>query len=154
MGNRASSTMSAVALSALLLACGGSDSSSETPLGGGTGGLDYDGSWLVTVHVTSCYDFTGSATVTVTDGVFADTLFTFCANPRSGDTYAPVSGCGTDIVQTVSIEDGLFSGREVEGNLFLAGGACNGGNGFWGTTASTSAATASSYWGSLTFAKQ
>lgn len=152
MRDRVSSSVWTVGLVALLLACGGSDSSGTT--GGGGTGFDYDGNWLVTVHVTSCYDFTGSATVTVVDGAFAGTLFTYCAHPQSGDTYAPVSGCGTDILETVSIQDGLFSGREVEGNLFLAGGACNGGNGFWGTTASATAATASSSWGSLTFTKQ
>jgi len=90
----------------------------------------------------------------VSGGAFAGTLFTYCANARSGDTYLPTSGCGGDISQTVSLGEGAFAGGTVDGNLYLAGGACNGGNGFYGTMGSTTAGTASSYWGTVTFAKQ
>ena len=146
-----SATIVALALSGTLVACGGS--SGGTPDGNGSP-ASYDGTWLVTVSIGSCYEFTGSASVTVTDGTFEGTLFTYCANAQSGDTYLPTSGCGADITQTVSIQGGAFDGSVVDGNVYLAGGACNGGNGFYGTMSSTTAGTASSYWGTLTFAKQ
>ena len=142
----------AVTLGAVLAACGGGGGS-DSP-GGDDSPASYDGTWLVTVQVETCYDVTASGTVTVTGGTFSGTLFTYCANPRSGDTYLPVSGCGTDIQQVVSIQDGLFDRQGVEGNLFLSGDACNGGNGFYGVMASATGGVATSSWGTLTFAKQ
>jgi hypothetical protein len=154
MKSGGSSVIVALVLGGLLVACGGSEDAGEPGTPGGGEPVSYDGSWLVTVTVATCYDITASGTVTVSGGAFAGTLFTYCANPQSGDTYIPTSGCGTDITQTVSIEDGAFDGSVVDGNLYLAGGACNGGNGFYGTTSSATAGTASSYWGTLTFSKQ
>jgi hypothetical protein len=145
-----SSTIAALMLGGLLMACGGGGSDST---GGGTP-PSHDGTWLVTVAVDSCYTVTGSGTVTVTGGTFAGTLFTYCANAQSGDTHLTTTGCGSDITQTVSLADGAFTGNVVDGNLFLAGGACNGGNGFYGTMSSSTAGTASSYWGTVTFTKQ
>ena len=59
-----------------------------------------------------------------------------------------------EAAQTVSIADGAFDGSVVDGNLYLAGGACNGGNGFYGVMSPPTPGTASSYWGTVTFAKQ
>ena len=154
MKNRGSAAVVALALGGLLVACGGSGGSGGPGPGGGGSPVSYDGTWVVTVSIGTCYEFTSSGTVTVTDGIFEGTLFTYCANARSGATYLPTSGCGADITQTVSIQGGAFDGSVVDGNLFLTGGACNGGNGFYGTMSSASAGTASSYWGTLSFAKQ
>lgn len=152
MKNRGSPTIVALALGGLLLACGGSGGSNGP--GGNGSPQSYDGTWLVTVTIDTCYDFTSTATVTVTGGVFAGNLFTYCANAQSGDTYLTTTTCGADIMQTVSIADGAFDGSVVDGNLYLTGGACNGGNGFYGTMSSSTAGTAGSFWGTVTFAKQ
>lgn len=143
-------TVAALALAGLVAGCGGDSSTG----GGGGGAVNHDGNWTVTVSITSCYSFTSSGTVTVSGGSFSGTLFTYCANPQSGSTYLPTSGCGTDITQTVSVGQGSMGTNTVEGNLYLAGGACNGGNGFYGTLSSATTGSASSYWGTLTFTKQ
>ena len=152
MRRHGSSTVGLVVLCGVLSGCGGGSGGSGGP-GGGTP-ASYDGTWLVTVQVDTCYTFTGSATLTVTGGAFAGTLFTYCANAQNGNTYLPASGCGSDISQTVSIGQGAFEDGVVDGNLYLSGGACNGGNGFYGTMSSATAGTAASSWGTVTFAKQ
>ncbi len=137
----------------LLASCGGSvtggpGGSSD----GGGGSVSYDGNWSVMVQIDSCYSFSNTATVTVSGGAFSGTLFTYCTNAQSGATRLSTTGCGSDISETVSIQQGTMSGSSVAGNLFLAGGACNGGNGFSGGLSATSG-QAGSFWGTLAFTK-
>ena len=134
----------------LLASCGGSATGGPTGPGGGP--VSYDGNWSVQVQISSCYSFTNTATVTVSGGAFSGTLFTYCANAQNGATRLSTTGCGADISETVSIQQGTMSGSSVGGNLFLSGGACNGGNGFSGGLSATSA-QAGSFWGTLTFTK-
>jgi len=116
------------------------------------GSVSYDGNWSVLVQINSCYIFSNTATVTVSGGAFSGTLFTYCANAQTGATRLSTTGCGSDISETVSIQQGTMSGSSVAGNLFLAGGACNGGNGFSGGLSATSG-QAGSFWGTLAFTK-
>ncbi len=113
----------------------------------------YDGAWNVTVAVSSCYSFRHTVPVTVTGGNFSGTLFAYCAVATNGATRLDTgSGCGSDIRQTVSAA-GRMANRSVDGNLTLSGGACNGSNGFSGSMPSTTAGSAASFWGQLTFAR-
>ena len=135
----------------LLASCGGSTTSGPTgPTGGGP--VSYDGNWSVQVQISSCYSFTNTATVIVSGGAFSGTLFTYCANAQTGATRLSTTGCGSDITETVSIQQGTMSGSSVVGNLFLSGGACSGGNGFSGGLSATSG-QAGSFWGTLNFTK-
>ncbi len=117
----------------VLASCG---SGSAGPAGpSGPGPVSYDGNWSVLVQISSCYSFSNTSTVTV-----------------SGATRLSTTGCGSDQSETVSIQQGTMSGSRVDGNLFLAGTACNGGNGFSGSLSATSG-QAGSFWGTLSFTK-
>ena len=101
----------------LLASCGGSvtggpGGSSD----GGGGSVSYDGNWSVLVQINSCYSFSNTATVTVSGGAFSGTLFTYCANAQTGATRLSTTGCGSDISETVSIQQGTMSGSSVAGN--------------------------------------
>jgi len=134
----------------VLASCG---SGSAGPAGpSGPGPVSYDGNWSVLVQISSCYSFSNTATVTVSGGAFSGTLFTYCANAQTGATRLSTTGCGSDISETVSIQQGAMSGSGVDGNLFLQGSACNGGNGFSGSLSATSG-QAASFWGTLSFTK-
>ena len=138
-------------VAALMLASCGSGSAG--PAGpSGPGPVSYDGNWSVLVQIDSCYSFSNTSTVTVSGGAFSGTLFTYCANAQTGATRLSTTGCGSDISETVSIQQGTMSGSSVGGNLFLTGSACNGGNGFSGSLSATSG-QAGSFWGSLSFTK-
>ncbi len=138
-------------VAALMLASCGSGSAG--PAGpSGPGPVSYDGNWSVLVQIDSCYSFSNTSTVTVSCGAFSGTLFTYCANAQTGATRLSTTGCGSDISETVSIQQGTMSGSSVGGNLFLTGSACNGGNGFSGSLSATSG-QAGSFWGSLSFTK-
>ena len=102
-----------------------------------------DGVWLVTAHVTTCYDATGADTVRVSGGRFTNAkIFSYS---RSGNS------------ETVTITGTITKGNIyliVQGNEFLTGTACNGGNGFYGFLETTpTSGTVASAWGSLTFVK-
>jgi hypothetical protein len=136
----------------LLASCGGS--ATGGPGGssdGGGGSVSYDGNWSVLVQIDTCYSFSDTVTMTVSGGAFSGTLFTYCANAQTGATRLSITGCGSDISETVSIQQGTMSGSSVAGNLFLAG-ACSGGNGFSGGLSATSG-QAGSFWGTLAFTK-
>jgi hypothetical protein len=137
----------------LLASCGGSATGGpggSSDAGGGS--VSYDGNWSVLVQINSCYSFSNTATVTVSGSAFSGTLFTYCANAQTGATRLSTTGCGSDISETVSIQQGTMSGSSVAGNLFLTGGACNGGNGFSGGLSAASG-QAGSFWGTLAFTK-
>jgi hypothetical protein len=137
----------------LLASCGGSvNGGPGGSSDGGGGSVSYDGNWSVLVQISSCYSFSNTAAVIVSGGAFSGTLFTYCANAQTGATRLSTTGCGSDISETVSIQQGTMSGSSVAGNLFLAGGACNGGNGFSGGLSATSG-QAGSFWGTLAFTK-
>ena len=137
----------------LLASCGGSvNGGPGGSSDGGGGSVSYDGNWSVLVQINSCYSFSNTAAVIVSGGAFSGTLFTYCANAQTGATRLSTTGCGSDISETVSIQQGTMSGSSVAGNLFLAGGACNGGNGFSGGLSATSG-QAGSFWGTLAFTK-
>ncbi len=134
----------------VLASCG---SGSAGPAGpSGPGPVSYDGNWSVLVQISSCYSFSNTSTVTVSGGTFSGMLFTYCANAQTGATRLSTTGCGSDQSETVSIQQGTMSGSRVDGNLFLAGTACNGGNGFSGSLSATSG-QAGSFWGTLSFTK-
>jgi hypothetical protein len=137
----------------LLASCGGSATGGPggSPDGGG-GSVSYDGNWSVLVSIDTCYGFSNTATVTVSGGTFSGTLFTYCAVAQTGATRLSTTGCGSDIAETVSIQQGTMTGSSVSGNLFLTGGACSGGNGFSGGLSATSG-QAGSFWGTLSFTK-
>ncbi len=120
----------------VLVACSDSTGSSKS--------ADPNGNWTVTAHVTSCYDATGSATITVANDSFpSQQVFSY-------STYGQN--------QTVSVEGSMTPGNgffTVSGNEYLAGTACNGGNGFYGyIQADSMAGTVYSSWGSLRFEKK
>ena len=103
-----------------------------------------DGKWLVTADVGSCGSAKGSDTVIVSGGRFTNAkIFSY-----------PVSG-GTE---TVTITGTIAKGNLyliVEGNEFLSGTSCNGGNGFYGfLQTSQTSGTVASAWGTLKFVKQ
>src|SRR4051812_19309026 len=139
--------MKPIALTLLLgtLACGASPTTSALTDGGPTdggptdgGSVSYDGTWIVTVDITACYDFNHTGSVKVTNGAFSGKLFTYCAVATNGATRIDTgAGCGADISEAVTISGTMA--KTVEGNLTLTGGACNGANGFSGFMSSTTA---------------
>ncbi len=124
------------------LSCGMPGSGSGSNGGGSL--PDPDGNWQVTAHVTSCMDATGTATVQVTGGSYNAQIFSY-----------NLQGCS----QAVSIQGTLTKGNShlvVEGNEFLTGGCCNGGNGYFGyleLNGSSVGGMVSSAWGSLDWKK-
>lgn len=114
---------------------------------------DYDGSWNVEVQIDACYSFTGVSSIVVSNQSFSATLLSYCANVRDGATrLAPSTGCVSgEVEETVSVT-GTFDGDRVDGNMFLTGGSCQGGNGYEGFVQNDNA-TAGSAWGSLTLVK-
>ena len=119
--------------------------------GGNNGGASYDGTWQLTVSISSCYSFTHTVPITISDGLFSGPLFQYCTVATSGATRLSADDCLGDIAQDVSVENGEVDGEWISGNLFLAGDACNGGNGFSGTFTDKNNGSASSYWGTLSF---
>ena len=112
----------------------------------------HDGVWNLEVAITSCYVFTHTVPITISGGAFSGPLFQYCSNPVSGATRLGNNDCGADLAEDVSV-DLTVTGNQIDGNLTLAGGGCNGANGFSGTFDSATTGQAASFWGTLTFTK-
>lgn len=117
-----------------------------------------DGPWNLQVAISTCYVFTQTTPITITNGTFSGHLFQYCSNAKTGATWLGGSGCGALVGQywigteDVSV-DLTVTGNNIAGNLTLTGSPCTGSDGFYGSFDTAIHGTAGANTGTLTFSK-